>query len=145
LRNLERGEIHLIQNAEQSQQIKASGFRAGAQLSGNDNHATEQHNLPPLVRHVGSADRIILGEIHGTEARTPLDSVNTGHRGSLATIYASSAQGALLRLRTLLIRGTASLLPAEADAEILAAIHRVIHVDREGGQQHVREILELLE
>jgi pilus assembly protein CpaF len=49
--------------------------------------------LKTALRH--RPDRIILGEIHGTEARTLLDSMNTGHRGSLATIYASSAQGAL--------------------------------------------------
>jgi pilus assembly protein CpaF len=35
-------------------------------------------------------DRIILGEVRGTEARTLLDSFNTGHAGSLATIHANS-------------------------------------------------------
>ena len=98
--------------------------------------------LKTALRH--RPDRIILGEIHGTEARTLLDSMNTGHRGSLATIYASSAQGALFSCALCLCAWTASLLPAEADAEIRAAIHKVIHVDREGGQRHVREILELL-
>ena len=86
-------------------------------------------------------DRITLGEIRGTEAPIRLDFMNTGHRESLATIHASSAKGALLRLRTLLMRETASHLPAAADAEIRAAIHKVIHIDREGGQRHVREIL----
>jgi pilus assembly protein CpaF len=94
--------------------------------------------LKTALRH--RPDRIILREIRGTEARTLLDFMNTGHRGSLATIHASSAQGVLLRLRTLLMRGTASLLPAEAHAEIRAAIQ----IDREGGQRHVRENLELL-
>jgi pilus assembly protein CpaF len=32
-------------------------------------------------------DRIILGEVRGIEARTLLDSFNTGHAGSLATIH----------------------------------------------------------
>jgi len=98
--------------------------------------------LKSALRH--RPDRIILGEIRGTEARTLLDSMNTGHRGALATIHASSAQGALFRLRTLLMRGISSLLPAEADAEIRTSIHRVVHIEREGGQRHVREILELL-
>jgi pilus assembly protein CpaF len=98
--------------------------------------------LKAALRH--RPDRIILGEIRGTEARTLLDSMNTGHRGALATIHASSAQGALLRLRTLLLRGTSSLLPAEADAEIRTSIHRVVHIEREGGQRQVGEILELL-
>jgi pilus assembly protein CpaF len=97
--------------------------------------------LKAALRH--RPDRIILGEIRGAEARTLLDAMNTGHRGSLATIHASSAQGALLRLRTLLMRGSASLVPAEADAEIRTSIHRIVHIDREEGQRHVRTILDL--
>ncbi|MGA7155285.1 MAG: ATPase, T2SS/T4P/T4SS family [Acidobacteriaceae bacterium] len=97
--------------------------------------------LKAALRH--RPDRIILGEIRGLEARTLLDSMNTGHRGALATIHASSAQGALLRLRTLLLRGASSLRPEEADAEIRTSIHRVVHIDREAGQRHVREILKL--
>ena len=97
--------------------------------------------LRAALRH--RPDRIILGEIRGTEARTLLDAMNTGHRGSLTTIHASSAKGALLRLRTLLMRGTSSLRPSEADAEIGSSIHRVIHIDRNGTGRQVREILEL--
>jgi len=42
-------------------------------------------------------DRIILGEIRREGARTLLDSFNTGHAGSMATIHASSARQALRR------------------------------------------------
>jgi pilus assembly protein CpaF len=35
-------------------------------------------------------DRIILGEVRGEGARTLLDSFNTGHAGSMATIHAST-------------------------------------------------------
>src|SRR5216683_193207 len=82
-----------------------------AQTDTHRNPVTFDDLLKAALRH--RPDRIILGEIRGTEARTLLDSMNTGHRGALATIHASSAQGALLRLRTLLMRGTSSLLPAE--------------------------------
>jgi pilus assembly protein CpaF len=47
--------------------------------------------LKAALRH--RPDRIILGEIRGTEAHTMLASMNTGHRESLATIHASSAKG----------------------------------------------------
>ena len=97
--------------------------------------------LKAALRH--RPDRIILGEIRGTEARTLLDAMNTGHRGALATIHASSAKGALLRMRTLLMRGTSSLLPAEAEAEIRSSIHRIVHIDRENGERRVRTILDL--
>ena len=97
--------------------------------------------LRAALRH--RPDRIILGEIRGIEARTLLDAMNTGHRGVLATIHAGSAKGALLRLRTLLMRGTSSLQPAEADAEIQSSIHCIVHIDREEGRRSVREILSL--
>ena len=97
--------------------------------------------LKAALRH--RPDRIILGEIRGTEARTLLDAMNTGHRGALATIHASSAKGALLRLRTLLMRGASTLRPEEADAEIHSSIHRIVHIERENDRRHVREILEL--
>lgn len=88
-------------------------------------------------------NRIILGEIRGTEARTLLDAMNSGHRGALATTHASSAKGALLRLRTLLMRGTSSLLPAEADAEIRSSIHCIVHIERENVERRVKTILDL--
>jgi pilus assembly protein CpaF len=97
--------------------------------------------LKAALRH--RPDRIILGEIRGTEARTLLDAMNTGHRGALATIHASSAKGALLRLRTLLMRGTSSLLLAEAEAEIRSSIHSIVHIDREQGERRVKTILDL--
>lgn len=97
--------------------------------------------LRAALRH--RPDRIILGEIRGTEARTLLDAMNTGHRGALATIHASSAKGALLRLRTLLMRGTSSLMPSEADAEIYSSIQRVIHIDRHGTHRRVQQVLDL--
>jgi len=49
-------------------------------------------------------DRIILGEVRGDEARTLLDSFNTGHAGSMATIHASSAVKALRRFGELAMR-----------------------------------------
>lgn len=98
--------------------------------------------LKAALRH--RPDRIILGEIRGTEARTLLDAMNTGHRGTLATIHASSAKGALLRLRTLLMRGASTLRPAEADAEIRSSIHRIVHIERANDRRHVQEILELV-
>lgn len=97
--------------------------------------------LKAALRH--RPDRIILGEIRGTEARTLLDAMNTGHRGALATIHASSAKGTLLRLRTLLMRGVSTLKSEEADAEIHSSIHCIVHIERVNDRRRVREILEL--
>lgn len=98
--------------------------------------------LKAALRH--RPDRIILGEIRGTEARTLLDAMNTGHRGVLSTIHASSAQGALLRLRTLLMRGATSLRPTEADAEIASSVDWIVHIDRQGSQRKIKQVLDVV-
>lgn len=47
-------------------------------------------------------DRIVLGEIRGEEACSFIESCNTGHRGSLTTLHANSAEDTLHRLEILL-------------------------------------------
>src|ERR1700691_676560 len=64
-------------------------------------------------------DRIILGEVRGIEARTLLDSLNTGHTGSLATIHANSAAKALRRFANLVLRAhSQSTLWGVVNAEV---------------------------
>jgi pilus assembly protein CpaF len=67
-------------------------------------------------------DRIILGEVRGTEARTLLDSFNTGHAGSLATIHANSAEKALHRFANLVMRSHAQSTFTDTEAEIAEAV-----------------------
>ncbi|MDE1891717.1 MAG: P-type conjugative transfer ATPase TrbB [Betaproteobacteria bacterium] len=47
-------------------------------------------------------DRIIVGEVRGSEALTLLKAWNTGHPGGISTLHANDAQGALLRLEQLI-------------------------------------------
>jgi Flp pilus assembly CpaF family ATPase len=86
-------------------------------------------------------DRIILGEIRGVEARTLLDSFNTGLSGSLATIHANSAEKALCRFANLAMRGHAQTTYFDTEAEIAEAVDFVVHVERQTGQRTIREVL----
>jgi pilus assembly protein CpaF len=86
-------------------------------------------------------DRIILGEVRGSEARTLLDSLNTGHAGSLATIHANSAEKALHRFANLVMRSHAQTTFVDTEAEIGDAVDFVIHIDRESGRRVIREVL----
>jgi pilus assembly protein CpaF len=86
-------------------------------------------------------DRIILGEVRGTEARTLLDSFNTGHSGSLATIHASSAEKALHRFANLVTRSHAQSTFSGTEAEIAEAVDFVVHIERKPGCRIVREVL----
>jgi pilus assembly protein CpaF len=88
-------------------------------------------------------DRIILGEVRGIEARTLLDSFNTGHAGSMATIHANSAEKALHRFANLVMRSHAQSTFADTEAEIAEAVDFVVHVERRPGRRVVREVLAL--
>src|SRR6202047_3563456 len=88
-------------------------------------------------------DRIILGEVRGIEARTLLDSFNTGHSGSLATIHANSAEKALRRFANLVMRNHAQTTFSDTEAEIAEAVDFVVHVERQPGRRVVREVLAL--
>jgi pilus assembly protein CpaF len=86
-------------------------------------------------------DRIILGEVRGIEARTLLDSLNTGHSGSLATIHANSAEKALHRFAALVMRNHPQATFADIGAEIAEAVDFVVHIERQPGRRSVREVL----
>ncbi len=88
-------------------------------------------------------DRIILGEVRGIEARTLLDSLNTGHSGSLATIHANSAEKALHRFANLVMRNHAQTTFSDTEAEIGDAVDFVVHVERQPGRRVVREVIAL--
>jgi pilus assembly protein CpaF len=49
-------------------------------------------------------DRLVVGEIRGSEAVHLLQALNTGHDGSLATVHANSALDALERLASLVLQ-----------------------------------------
>jgi pilus assembly protein CpaF len=95
--------------------------------------------LKAALRH--RPDRIILGEVRGTEARTLLDAMNTGHRGTLATIHAGSPQAALRRLAILAVRGSQQLALTEAEEEVRSSVSMVVQLERHGGRRQVTEVL----
>ena len=88
-------------------------------------------------------DRIILGEVRGTEARTLLDSFNTGHSGSLATIHANSAAKALRRFANLVLRSHQQTTYEDVEADIAEAVDYVVHIERQPGRRFVHEVLRL--
>src|SRR6266851_3904925 len=113
---------------------------AEAQLDTHKSTITFDDLLKAILRH--RPDRIIVGEVRGTEARTLLDALNTGHRGMLATIHANSATGAFRRLANLALRGSTHQDQTRIEREIHSGINQVVHLSRECRRRHVQEILE---
>jgi pilus assembly protein CpaF len=97
--------------------------------------------LKAVLRH--RPDRIIVGEVRGPEARTLLDAMNTGHRGTLATIHASSAEEALHRLATLVMRGSSGVNLDAIKADVRRGIDLVVYIHRNQGRRCIQQVLDL--
>lgn len=83
-----------------------------------------QVTLADLVRSTlrTSPNRIVIGEVRGAEALDLLDAWATGHPGGVATVHASTAEGALNRLDRLAQRAN---VPPQT-ALVAEAIHHVV-------------------
>ena len=88
-------------------------------------------------------DRIIVGEVRGSEAMTMLQALSTGHNGSFSSIHANSCRDAVRRLETMVLMGVDMPLQA-VQGLIASSIDILIHLGREpDGKRRVMEILEL--
>jgi pilus assembly protein CpaF len=90
-------------------------------------------------------DRIVIGECRGAEAMDMLMAMNTGHEGSLTTIHANTAAGALRRLESMVLRSGIDAPLSMIQMDIGNTINFVIQASRGvDGKRRVVEILEVL-
>lgn len=74
-------------------------------------------------------DRIIVGEVRGSEAIDMVQAMNTGHAGSMSTGHANSARDMLTRLETMILMGMDLPLPA-IRGQLASAIDLIVHLGR---------------
>lgn len=87
-------------------------------------------------------DRILVGEVRGSEAIDMMTAFNTGHDGSMSTGHANSAADMLSRLQTMILMGMD--IPLEAvKQQIASAIDVVVHLGRM--RDKTRKVLEIVE
>ena len=111
-----------------------------SQLDTHRSKVTFDDLLKAVLRN--RPDRIIVGEVRGPEARTLLDAMNTGHRGTLATIHASSADESVRRLGSLAVRSS-SLQLTVAEEDVRRCLHLVVYISRLQGRRRIEEIKRL--
>jgi pilus assembly protein CpaF len=89
-------------------------------------------------------DRIIVGEVRSGEALDLIQSMISGHAGSLSTIHADSARDALIRLETLSLMSDVEIPVYVARAQVAAAIHLLVQIARftEDGSRKITRITE---
>ncbi|MCD7736216.1 MAG: CpaF family protein [Lachnospiraceae bacterium] len=87
-------------------------------------------------------DRILVGEVRGSEAIDLLQALNTGHDGSISTGHANSPEDMLSRLETMVLMGMEIPLQA-VRRQIASGIDVIVHVGRL--RDKTRKVLQILE
>jgi pilus assembly protein CpaF len=110
----------------------------------------EQNGIPAVtirdllratLRH--RPDRIILGEIRGGEAFDLLQLLNTGHRGTLSTVHASSASQGISRFATCALQSGVEMPFRAIKANIAESLDIIIQIERRPGVRFVSHVLEI--
>lgn len=137
----EHERILVIEDTAELHIRKPHVVSAESQLDTHRGNVTFDDLLKAVLRH--RPDRILVGEVRGSEARTLLDAMNTGHRGTLATIHASSAEEAIHRLATLVMRGSSGLSIDTIKEDVRRGIDLIVYIHREQGKRRIHQILDM--
>jgi pilus assembly protein CpaF len=90
-------------------------------------------------------DRIIVGEVRGSETIDMLQAMNTGHEGSLSTVHANSPRDALRRVETMVLLGGTDLPLRAVREQVSNSIDVVVHLVRDAlGRRFVTRITEVV-
>ncbi|HEX2981759.1 MAG TPA: CpaF family protein [Anaerolineaceae bacterium] len=115
-----------------------------AELLLQQDHVVRMETKPANVEGLGSVtirdlvrnslrmrpDRIVVGEVRGSEALDMLQAMNTGHDGSLTTLHANSPRDALSRLETMCLMAGLDLPIRVIREQIASAVDLIIQQTR---------------
>lgn len=89
-------------------------------------------------------DRIVVGEVRGSETIDMLQAMNTGHDGSLSTVHANSPRDALRRIETMVLLSGAELPLKAIREQVASAIDLIVHLSRDArGHRYITSITEI--
>lgn len=121
-------------------------------------HVVRLETRPPNLEGVGEVtmrdlvknclrmrpERIIVGEVRGSEAFDLLQAMNTGHDGSMGTVHANNPREAVSRMENMIAMGGLNLPTVAVREQIAGAVGVIIQVQRlrDGSRKttHVTEI-----
>ncbi|OYY70890.1 CpaF family protein [Sphingomonas sp. 28-63-12] len=90
-------------------------------------------------------DRIILGEIRGSECFDLLAAMNTGHDGSMCTLHSNSPREALARMENMVMMSDIKVPKEAISRQIADSIDLIIQVKRlRDGSRRVTNITEVI-
>ena len=89
-------------------------------------------------------DRIIVGEVRGSEAFDMMQAMNTGHNGSMSTIHANSARDALARIENMILMANVNLPTRAIRGQIVSAVDLIVQTERmRDGVRRVTEVVQV--
>jgi pilus assembly protein CpaF len=90
-------------------------------------------------------ERIIVGEVRGPEAFDLLQAMNSGHHGSMGTLYANSPREALSRVESMITTGGHSLPSRSIREMICGSVDVIVHGARlRDGSRRITHITEVV-
>ncbi len=115
-----------------------------AELRLQQPHVVQMETRPPNIEGAGHIpqrelvrnalrmrpDRIIVGEVRGSEAFDMLQAMNTGHDGSMTTVHANSPRDALYRVENMVMMANLSLPLRAIRMQVASALNLVVHIER---------------
>lgn len=75
-------------------------------------------------------DRILVGEVRGSEAFDMMQAMNTGHEGSMTTVHANSPRDALARIENMIMMSGFELPVSVIREQMSSALDLIIHINR---------------
>ena len=103
-------------------------------------------NIRDLVRNSlrMRPNRIVVGEVRGSETIDMLQAMNTGHEGSLSTVHANSPRDALRRMETMILLGGVDLPLRAIREQIASSVDLIVHLARDArGRRFVNTVTEI--
>ena len=87
-------------------------------------------------------DRIIVGELRGSEAYSFLRAINTGHPGSISTLHADTPLMAIEQLKLMVMQAGLAINAEEIRNYVLNVVDVIVQLKRgEKGRRYISEIL----
>lgn len=86
-------------------------------------------------------ERIIVGELRGSEAFSFLRAINTGHPGSISTLHADTPKMAIEQLKMMVMQAGLGMTPSEITSYIKNVVDIVVQLKRGGkGRRYISEV-----
>jgi pilus assembly protein CpaF len=128
-----------------------------AELQLQQPHVIQLETRPPNIEGQGQVatrdlvrnslrmrpDRIIVGEVRGSEAFDMMQAMNTGHSGSMSTIHANSSRDTLARIENMILMANVNLPLRAIRGQIASAVDLIIQTERM--RDGVRRVIEVAE